>query len=192
MILLVWPAETERCILKGMVFTQFLDMVEERFSPEVADKIIIQADLPSGGAYTSVGTYDHAEIVALVVQLSQETGLPASTLVTEFGGFLFQRFSELYPQFFAETSSTFAFLRSVEHYIHIEVRKLYPDAELPSLTCHIEGDHMMIIYRSKRQMADLAEGLINGAIDHFGETISMERRDGPDDGSTQFMLTRMG
>lgn len=176
--------------MKGMVFTQFLDMVEEQFSPEVADKIIVLADLPSGGAYTSVGTYDHAEIVALVNQLSRETGLPASTLVTAFGGFLFQRFSELYPQFFGETSSAFGFLRSVEHYIHIEVRKLYPDAELPSLTCHVEGDHMTIVYRSKRQMADLAEGLIKGCLDHFGETIGMERRDDPDDGSTLFSLTR--
>ena len=178
--------------MKGMVFTQFLDMVEERFSPEVVDKIIVQADLPSGGAYTSVGTYDHAEIVALVMQLSRETGLPASTLVKAFGEFLFQRFSEIYPQFFEETSSTFGFLRSVEHYIHIEVRKLYPDAELPSLACHVDGDHMTVIYRSKRQMADLAEGLIKGALDHFGETISMDRRDDANDGSTQFSLMRAG
>lgn len=180
----------EKHVLKGMVFTQFLDMVEEQFSPEVADKIIVEADLPSEGAYTSVGTYDHAEIVALVVKLSQETGWPASDLITTFGEFLFQRFSEIYPQFFADTSSAFGFLKSVEHYIHIEVRKLYPDAELPSLTCHVEGDHMTMVYRSKRQMADLAEGLIKGCIDHFSETISLERRDDRDDGSTLFSLTR--
>lgn len=176
--------------MKGMVFTQFLDMVEEEFSPEVADKIIVQADLPSGGSYTSVGTYDHSEIVALVAQLSQETGLPVPALVTAFGEYLFQKFSQLYPQFFDDSPSTFEFMRSVEHYIHVEVRKLYPDAELPSLTCHIEGHHMTIVYRSKRQMADLAEGLIKGCIAHFGEAVTIERREDLEDGGTRFDLTR--
>lgn len=73
-------------MMKGMVFTQFLDMVEAEFSPEAADKIIVQAGLPSGGSYTSVGTYDHSEIVALVAQLSQETGLHVPAPVEAFGG----------------------------------------------------------------------------------------------------------
>lgn len=70
--------------MKGMVFTQFLDMVEAEFSPEVTDKIIVQAGLPSGGSYTSVGTYDHSEIVALVAQQSQEIGFHVPALVTAF------------------------------------------------------------------------------------------------------------
>jgi hypothetical protein len=177
-------------MMKGMVFTQFLEMVEDQFSPEVADKIIVQSDLPSGGAYTSVGTYDHAEIIALVSALSRETGLPTPSLVAAFGTFLFKRFTELYPQFFDGKSSAFSFLTSVEHYIHVEVRKLYPDAELPSLTSHIEGDEMTLIYRSKRQMADLAEGLIKGCIDHFGEDIVVQREDQTDDGGTVFSLRR--
>lgn len=175
--------------MKGMVFREFLDMVEERFSPDLADRIIVQSDLPSGGAYTSVGTYDHAEIVALVGQLSKETGLPAPSLVSAFGEFLFGRFSELHPQFFEQKSSAFDLLRSVEHYIHVEVRKLYADAELPSLTCTVDGDDMTIIYRSKRQMADLAHGLIQGCIAHFGEPIAI-RRDEAEDGATVFSLSR--
>lgn len=176
--------------MKGMVFTEFLDMVEDRFSPEVADRIIVQADVPSGGAYTSVGTYDHGEIVSLVVALSQETGLPVPTLVSAFGAYLFGRFAKLYPQFFAESSSVFDFIGTVEHVIHVEVRKLYPDAELPTLACEADGDRMTVIYRSKRQMADLAEGLIQGCIAHFGEEIAIRRQDGLDDGGTLFALQR--
>ncbi|MBA1333177.1 heme transporter CcmB, partial [Candidatus Endoriftia persephone str. Guaymas] len=44
--------------MKGIVFSKFIEFVEERFSPEMADDIIESSDLPSGGAYTSVGTYD--------------------------------------------------------------------------------------------------------------------------------------
>ena len=45
--------------MKGVIFTEFLEMVESHFSPEMADRIITAARLPSGGAYTAVGTYDH-------------------------------------------------------------------------------------------------------------------------------------
>ncbi len=52
--------------MKGMVFTEFLEMVEDRFSPEIADRIITASDLRSGGAYTAVGTYEHSEMIQLV------------------------------------------------------------------------------------------------------------------------------
>ena len=52
--------------MKGIVFTEFLEMVEQRFSPEIADRLIDESDLPSGGIYTAVGTYEHTEIVTYV------------------------------------------------------------------------------------------------------------------------------
>jgi len=41
--------------MKGIVFTEFLEMVENKFSPELADRIIEGAEVPSGGVYTAVG-----------------------------------------------------------------------------------------------------------------------------------------
>jgi hypothetical protein len=46
--------------VKGSVFTEFLNMVEARFTPEVADRTITAAALPSDDAYTTVGTYGDA------------------------------------------------------------------------------------------------------------------------------------
>ena len=40
--------------MKGIVFTEFLEMVEEKFDLETLDKIIINSKLPSEGVYTSV------------------------------------------------------------------------------------------------------------------------------------------
>ena len=42
--------------MKGIIFTEFMQMVEDRFSIEVAEEIIDAATLPSGGSYTSLGT----------------------------------------------------------------------------------------------------------------------------------------
>ena len=164
--------------MKGIIFTEFLELVESAFSPEVADRIIEASDLPSGGAYTAVGSYDHAEIVSLVLNLSKETGTPVPDLLRTFGRHLFGQFPKVYPHFFEDTTDAFDFLASVENYIHVEVRKLYPDAELPSLDCEArENGTMVMVYRSSRGLADVAHGLIEGCFDHFGQPITIERED---------------
>ncbi len=164
--------------MKGVVFTEFLEMVEERFSLEVADAVIRRADVPSGGSYTAVGTYPPAEMVRLVGALSQETGTSAPDLLRAFGKHLLGRFAAGYPQFFAGVPSTFAFLENVERYIHVEVKKLYPDAELPTFECDASvAGELTMIYRSPRCLSDLAEGLMSGCAEHFGETIAIARED---------------
>ena len=100
--------------MKGMVFTEFLEMVEVKFSPEVADQIIEQANLRSGGIYTSVGTYDHGEMIELVSCLSKETGISPAELVRSFGIYLFGRFHAMFPIYFEGVSSSFGFLQRIE------------------------------------------------------------------------------
>lgn len=180
--------------MKGMIFTEFLEMVEERFSLSMVDHIIETANLPSGGAYTAVGTYDHSEIVQLVVNLSQETAIPVSTLLTLFGERLFQSFSVKYSHFLSDSSSAFAFLEQLETYVHAEVRKLYPEAELPHFECKRHSDRQMTMrYHSHRSLGDVAEGLIAGCFGYFGEDVLIERLDLSDGQGTleQFTLTQL-
>jgi hypothetical protein len=181
--------------MRGIVFTEFLEMVEDRFTPAVADQIIEAARLSSGGAYTAVGTYDHHELVQLVVQLSRVTGIAGPELVRAFGEYLFGRFVLAYPHFFDHVASAFTFLARVENHIHTEVRKLYPDAELPTFTCDAAvPNRLMLTYKSARPFADLAEGLILGCIQHFGETIDVHKDDLSQGHKTcvRFVLTKRG
>ena len=172
--------------MKGIVFSEFIEMVEDRFSPEIADRIIEAANLPSGGAYTAVGTYDHEEMLALVTELAHETGVPAADLVREYGRHLFHRFHKLYPGFFEGVPTVFDFLNSIENHVHLEVRKLYNDAELPRFnTPESSQDHLVMIYESKRPFAALAEGLIRGCIEHYGEHISLAQQDLSEPGLTR-------
>ena len=71
--------------MKGMVFTEFLEMVEEKFSPEMAERIIESSELKSSGVYTTVGTYDHHEMITLVISLSRETGKATEFIVVMSG-----------------------------------------------------------------------------------------------------------
>jgi hypothetical protein len=164
--------------MKGIVFTEFLEMVERKFSPEVADSIIDGAKLPSGGAYASVGTYDHNEMIKLVSCLSKESGISTTDLMRTFGLYMFERFYVLFPQYFNGINSSFRFLEQIESYIHVEVRKLYPEAELPTFDCDTSQPAMLrLTYRSTRPFASLAEGLIRGCVAHFGENVDIEVED---------------
>ena len=143
--------------MKGLVFSQFIDMVEERFGPDLLERIIGVCNLPSGGVYSSLGTYDFDELAQLVGALSHETNLPPGALIKAFGMYLFGRLVKLYPQFLDGETSTMGFVPKVENYIHHEVRKLYPDAQLPAFDCEpIGSDRLVMTYRSQRPFADLA------------------------------------
>lgn len=176
--------------MKGMVFTEFMDMVESKFSADMVDDLIEDTQPPSGGAYTAVGTYDHLELVNMVVALSKRTGVPVPDLIQTFGQYMFGRFHALYPSFFAGIHSALDFLEGIESVIHTEVRKLYPDAQLPRFDCEREPTGLKMYYRSPRHFGDLADGLIRGAVEHFGDKLTVTKSDQAD-GSVCFELRKI-
>jgi hypothetical protein len=156
--------------MKGIIFTELLDMVEQQFGYDMVDTLLTETPLPSGGIYTAIGTYDHAEIVALVVNMSQKSNLPVPDLLYAFGRHLFGTFVKNYAHFIERSKGAFDFLESIHNYIHVEVRKLYPDAQLPVFeTERLDGQTLRMIYESERRMAPLAHGLIDGCLAHFNE-----------------------
>jgi hypothetical protein len=161
--------------MKGIVFTEMMEMVETTWSLDMVDTIIARSQVASGGAYTAVGSYPHAEIVALVGALSEETGVPAPELIRRLGQHLFGHFTHTYPRFFQGMKSSFQFLSGIESVIHAEVRKLYPDAELPTFEVEPSHDRLVLTYHSEHPLDYLAQGLIEGCVTHFGESIEVSR-----------------
>ena len=177
--------------MKGVVFTEFIDLVEQKFSMDLVDEIIDDADLPSHGAYTSVGTYSHQEMISMVSLLSKKTSIPETDLLITFGSYLIGRFTQSYPELF-DCDGLFSFLKSIHDHVHVEVKKLYPDAELPTIEVSIADDQqsMEICYRSARPFADLAYGLISGAVDHFSEPVELIRYNSEDKCAEVFIVKR--
>ncbi|MFT4760017.1 MAG: hypothetical protein ACI9LN_001986 [Saprospiraceae bacterium] len=178
--------------MKGIVFTEFIEMVEKKFGDEMVDKLIEENDLPSKGIYTSVGMYDYAEMVTLLVDLSKRTEIPVPKLMYTFGEYLFQTFVDSYGYLFQDLPDTFTLLESIDQHIHVEVMKLYPEAELPSFkTQRIDDKTLKMIYHSKRKMADFAEGLMDASFVYFKEEATIERTKIEDDGATvHFLITK--
>ncbi|MGI9401293.1 MAG: heme NO-binding domain-containing protein [Rhizobiaceae bacterium] len=179
----------------GIVFSEFIDLVEGNFSEEIVDELLDFADenFESEGAYTVNGDYDHNEMLILVGKLSERTGVPVQDLVYTYGEQLFGKFHTKYPMFFDGIEDSLTFLSGVETRIHTEVRKLYTNSQLPWFNCEFtDEDTLEMVYKSERPLASLAHGLIAGCISHFQDNIDLKRIDLDGDAMTsaRFILKR--
>lgn len=159
--------------MKGIVFTEFLEHVETSFGLDMVQNIIDACDLTDDGAYTSVGTYPCQEMGQLVGALSRLSGQDPQALMKGFGERLGTTFHKAYPQYF-DVSGYFDFVESVDAHIHVEVKKLYPDAELPKFESVSRDENSLVLdYVSSRGLEDLAAGLLMATASVFDETISI-------------------
>ena len=166
--------------MKGIVFTEFIEMVDDKFGLEITEELIHHSNtLSTGGSYTAVGTYPHGELVEMVVLLSKKTNIPVKDLLETFGEYLFGVLSKTYDGLMNDIHSLFDFLMKIEDYIHVEVRKLYPEAELPTFEIE-KGDNsneIVMIYKSERALSDFGVGLILGASSYFKEPVTVTTTD---------------
>ena len=164
--------------MKGIVFTEFLDLVETKFGLEMVDTILNESELPSNGVYTAVGTYSFTEMVSLLTNLSNETGLVIDDLLLVYGEHFFTVVEKSYPSFLMQYTDPIEMLSSIENHIHVEVRKIYPDAELPTFSVEEKTpDSLVMIYKSSRAMHAFGRGLMNKTFEFFNTkaTILVEK-----------------
>ena len=157
--------------MKGIVFTEFLGLVEDKFGLEMVDKIIESSELKSNGVYTSVGTYDFSEMLQLLTHLSTNTGISSDDLLLVYGEHFFSVLQESYAGLLNTYSDPIELLASIENHIHVEVRKIYPDAELPTFeVIEKDNEHLTMIYKSSRAMHAFGLGLMRKTFEHFNST----------------------
>ena len=118
--------------MKGIVFTEFLELVEDKFGLEMVDNIITNSKLESEGVYTAVGTYSFSEMLQLLQHLSENTGISIDNLLLVYAEHFFSVIEKSYPGLLATYKDPIEMISSIENHIHVEVRKIYPDAELPT------------------------------------------------------------
>ncbi len=180
--------------MKGIIFTEFLEMVESKFGLETVDTIIESANLPSQGIYTSVGTYDFNEMVGLITELDSVTQIGLGELIYTFGHYLFASLGNAHPEVIQSYTSPLSMLYSIEDHIHVHVQKLYPDAELPTFKILEKTDiSLTMIYCSSRGLYRLAHGLIEKTFEHFNKTAMVTYEVLKEDGSeVKFHIVQNG
>ena len=178
--------------MKGIVFTEFLDLVEEKFGLEMVDAVISQSKLESKGVYTSIGTYSFSELLQLLQNLQTKTGISIDNLLLIYGEHFFSVIETNYKDLLSSYNDPIEMLASIENHIHVEVRKIYTDAELPTFIIKEKTKKTLIlIYKSSRSMHHFGLGLMNKTFEHFNSkaTIVLEKikKDGTE---VKFIITK--
>lgn len=170
--------------MKGIVFTEFLELVEDKFGLEMVDHIISNSDLESEGIYTSVGTYKFSEMLQLLQHLSAKTDISIDNLLLVYAEHFFSVLEDSYPGLLATYKDPIEMISSIENHIHVEVRKIYPDAELPTFEVVEKTDNSLImIYKSSRAMHHFGLGLMNKTFEHFNSTATIDLEKIKEDGT---------
>ncbi|WP_341200436.1 heme NO-binding domain-containing protein [Croceibacter atlanticus] len=178
--------------MKGIVFTEFLELVEQKFGLEVVDEIIEKSDLESNGAYTSIGTYKFSEMLQLLSHLSTKTSISIDELLLVYAEHFFGVLVKSYPVLIKSYSDPINMLASIESHIHIEVLKIYPDAELPTFEVISKSKNSLIlIYKSSRAMHYFGLGLMNKTFDYFNSSAEIVIEKLKEDGTeVKFIITK--
>jgi hypothetical protein len=164
--------------MKGLVFIELIKMADSALGEATVDRVLDTAPLKSKGVYSAVGYYDCAELVVLVDAFSKESGIARPELERQFGHWVMDSFASGYPEFFRKYDTAFGMLEAIESDIHLEVRKLYPDAELPSFsTIRHSTERLELSYKSERPLASFCYGLIEACFTKYREVASVQMTD---------------
>ena len=177
--------------MKGIIFSEFLDLVENIFGLEVCQDMLDENS--DKGIYTSAGTYNHEDLVKLIVSLSKLTNISVEDLQKVYGKSVFINLLASMPELKITSNSAFEFITQVEEYIHFEVKKLYSDAKPPKFELISNTEYEMVLdYISARCFSHVCFGLIEGCAEHFKENIKIEMKPIEADGShVRFTLKKV-
>ncbi len=160
--------------MKGIVFTAFNDMVEQKIGLGMWEELLESVNPSSGGIYTSVEDFPDQELLNMVQALSERTGQSPEELITAFGQYLFHVLAFKHAVFTSAKPNLMEFLKSIESVIHKEVKKLYENPNLPTIEWEqAASDELTLYYHSPRMLCHLASGLIRGAAEHYQTSIEL-------------------
>ena len=162
--------------MKGVIFSLFEQFVVENWGTDTFEEILDECELATEEPFVGPGTYPDEDLLQIVGKAVEKLGIPLSDGMRAFGKWVLPRLMEQVPKSMTNFDHPKQFLQTVHDIIHVEVRKLYSDAEPPRFTYKDPApDRLIMIYQSPRKMYDLMDGLIEGVAEYYDCPIDFKR-----------------
>jgi predicted hydrocarbon binding protein len=175
--------------MKGIVFVKFNEFIEELWGEEFWDELLYDAQLPSEGIYTTVGTYDDQELFNLIGLIVDKKGLSPKDAQFAFGKWVFKELYQAAPPQAHDFHDIFEFLHAVQNFIHVEVKKLNPDALLPEFEFISESPTLLKFhYQSPRKLCFFCEGIIHGLAEHTRQAVKVSQSECEHEGDQRCVI----
>lgn len=126
------------------------------------------------GAYQLDRSYPDQELQLIVKGLSEATGRAPEMLLESFAEAMVPGLLEVYGILVNPRWSFLDLLVNTEGVIHKGVRLSAQSANPPAIQAERSGhEAVTIVYRSQRRLCSVAKGIVRGAANHYGVSITM-------------------
>lgn len=158
--------------MKGIIFNIAEQFISTKYGDETLENILEDCKLITTDPFVGPGTYPDSDLIEIVRIASAKVELNPEEFLKRLGHFTFGKLAERHPYFVSNYKHPKQFLLTVDNVIHVEVKKLYNETQLPTFQYSEPSEKELVItYYSKRKMYTLMEGLISGVADHFNIAI---------------------
>jgi hypothetical protein len=159
--------------VKGIIFNLLEEFIIDNWGAARFEKIVARCPIHTQLPYVGPGTYPDANLFAIVEQTTAELGIGTDEALRSFGRFAFPKLAARFPIFMVGHDHPKSFLKTIDGVIHVEVRKLFVNAEPPRITFRDPApDRLVLHYVSRRNLCPLFAGLIEGTSDYYRVAIA--------------------
>lgn len=177
--------------MKGVIFNLLEDFVTTTWGEVAYEEILARCPVHTRGPHVGPSTYPDADLMAIVGAACARLGVTTDQALHAFGAFATAPLIARLPRELIPFDHPRDLLKAVDDVIHLEVRKLFRDAEPPRITHHDDGDpdRLTLYYASRRQLCPLLTGLLDGAARHYMVPITYQHVACSRDGAPRCELT---
>lgn len=163
--------------MKGIIFNLLEDFIVDGWGEERFEQVMTGCPLHTKGPFVGPGTYPDSDLFAIVERTTAELGIATPAALRAFGRYAMPRLAARFEAFVRDHDHPKSFLCTVDGIIHVEVRKLFENAEPPRIRFEDTGPRELVLhYQSKRKLCALFEGLLDGTADYFGVPFTREQK----------------
>lgn len=162
--------------MKGIIFNLLEDFIVDGWGEERFEHVMAGCPLHTKTAFVGPGTYPDSDLFAIVERTTAELGVDTPTALRAFGRYAMPKLAARFEVFVRDHQHPKSFLCTLDSVIHVEVRKLFENAEPPRIWFEDPAPRELVLhYHSKRQLCALFEGLLDGTADYFGVPLTREQ-----------------
>jgi hypothetical protein len=162
--------------MKGIVFVNFNEFINELWEDEFWDNLLNEAELPSGGVYTTFDTYDDQKLFTLIYQAVDKKNIYVKDAQFVSGKWVFREFCSFAPAGVHNFTDVFESAHTVQSFIHIEADKLDTDTLHPkSMFLSETPKKILSHYQSAGKLSFLCEDISLSPATHTGQKLKVSQ-----------------
>ncbi|HAY78653.1 MAG TPA: hypothetical protein DCY79_02465 [Planctomycetaceae bacterium] len=160
--------------MHGSICTIAKKFVEHHHGSDVWNVLLERAACP-GVVFSPIGDYPDEQVVGILTAACELLECELRDLLIQLGNFAGPELVTLANNMLHPSWRTFELVSNLETLIHRTIKINNPTAQPANIQAHLLTDNeIQVVYTSRRGLCALAQGILEGVIDHYGEEIEVE------------------